>query len=122
MRRHAVIAAAILAFGVGLVESAQAHALLRHAEPAVGSTVAGAPKELALTFSEAVEPAFCTVTVTNAAGAPMASATLRADPHDAKRLLVPLKPLPPGVYTVTWHAVSVDTHKTQGRFQFTVAP
>ena len=60
MRRHAVIAAAILAFGVGLVESAQAHALLRHAEPAVGSTVAGAPKELALTFSEAVEPAFCT--------------------------------------------------------------
>jgi methionine-rich copper-binding protein CopC len=27
-----------------------------------------------------------------------------------------------GTYRVTWHAVSVDTHKTQGSFTFTVAP
>ena len=32
------------------------------------------------------------------------------------------RPLPPGVYTVNWHAVSVDTHHTQGSFNFTVAP
>jgi methionine-rich copper-binding protein CopC len=31
-------------------------------------------------------------------------------------------PLKPGVYTVHWHAVSVDTHRTQGSFQFTVRP
>jgi hypothetical protein len=32
------------------------------------------------------------------------------------------KTLPPGVYTVNWRAVSVDTHHTQGDFQFTVTP
>ncbi|MFZ0396695.1 MAG: copper resistance protein CopC [Methyloceanibacter sp.] len=28
--------------------------------------------------------------------------------------------LRPGHYSVTWHALSVDTHKTQGSFSFQV--
>jgi copper resistance protein C len=32
------------------------------------------------------------------------------------------KPLSAGVYTVHWAAVSVDTHHTQGTFEFTVKP
>ncbi len=28
--------------------------------------------------------------------------------------------LAPGNYTVKWHVTSVDTHKTQGSFSFTV--
>ena len=28
----------------------------------------------------------------------------------------------PGTYSVTWHAVALDTHHTQGSFKFTVAP
>jgi methionine-rich copper-binding protein CopC len=28
--------------------------------------------------------------------------------------------LAPGNYTVTWHVTSVDAHKTQGSFSFTV--
>jgi methionine-rich copper-binding protein CopC len=34
---------------------------------------------------------------------------------------VPVKKLAAGTYTVIWHVTSVDTHKTQGKFQFTVA-
>ncbi|MGA3399614.1 MAG: copper resistance protein CopC [Acetobacteraceae bacterium] len=30
--------------------------------------------------------------------------------------------LPAGQYTVIWHVTSVDTHKTEGRFTFSVAP
>jgi copper resistance protein C len=38
-------------------------------------------------------------------------------------LIVPIsKPLSAGVYTVRWEAVSVDTHHTQGTFEFTVKP
>jgi copper resistance protein C len=38
-------------------------------------------------------------------------------------LIVPiLKPLPAGDYKVHWQAVSVDTHHTQGTFEFTVKP
>ena len=121
MRRPILIATAALALGLGPSVPAFAHALLRAADPAVGSTLAKAPKELSLTFSESVEPAFSRVTVTNTAGASMAAAPLRRDPHDARRLLLPLRPLTPGVYTVTWHATSTDTHRTQGHFQFTVA-
>ena len=34
---------------------------------------------------------------------------------------VALKALSAGTYHVHWHAVSVDTHTTQGDFSFTVA-
>jgi methionine-rich copper-binding protein CopC len=33
-----------------------------------------------------------------------------------------LKPLKPGRYGVSWHAVSVDTHRTEGKYNFVVAP
>jgi methionine-rich copper-binding protein CopC len=102
--------------------AAQAHALLRKAIPAVGSTLAAAPPEMTLLFSEGVEPAFTTVEVHDAAGARVDSNTLHTAPDDSKTLLVGLKPLAPGSYTVEWHATSVDTHKTQGRFSFTIAP
>ena len=31
-------------------------------------------------------------------------------------------PLAAGTYKVEWHAVSTDTHKTQGSYSFTVNP
>jgi len=33
---------------------------------------------------------------------------------------VALKPLPPGVYKVSWRVLSVDTHTTEGDFSFRV--
>jgi methionine-rich copper-binding protein CopC len=115
----AVLAAALL---VGASAAADAHALLRKAVPGVGSTVHVAPAELALFFSEGVEPAFCTVEVHGAGGARVDTGAVHTAPSDNKQLLVGLKPLPPGSYAVEWHATSVDTHKTEGRYSFTVAP
>ena len=38
-------------------------------------------------------------------------------------MVVPIaKPLPPGVYRVNWHVLSVDGHKLQGSFTFEVRP
>ena len=98
-----------------------AHARLQNAVPPAGSTVRHAPEELILTYSEAIEPRFSQVDVNDATGTRMDHGTVHVDPHDSKHLLVPLKPLPPGRYTVVWHAVSVDTHKTQGSYSFTVS-
>ena len=100
--------------------AASAHAMLEGATPSAGSTVAQAPAELALTYSESIEPRFSKVAVTNATGARLDQGNLRVDPHDATHLIVPVKPLPPGSYTVTWHAVSVDAHRTQGSYHFKV--
>lgn len=113
------VAAALLLFAPTL---AHAHAQLRQAEPPVGGTIHGPPAQVELTFSEAVEPRFSTVTVADAAGAQVDKRDLHAMPGDAKHLAVSLGALQPGVYTVTWHATSVDTHKTEGTFSFTVAP
>ncbi len=101
---------------------ASAHALLRHALPAVGATVKAAPDELLLTFSEAVEPAFSSVAVTDPHGQRVDTDSIHTDPSDGTHLLVGVRKLAPGTYKVVWHATSVDTHKTQGAYQFTVQP
>jgi methionine-rich copper-binding protein CopC len=100
--------------------SAFAHAQLKKATPAVGGTVASA-NEIRLNFSEGVEPRFSGVALTSGGGADMPLGAARVEPGHQEVLIVPIaKPLSPGVYTVHWHAVSVDTHHTQGDFQFTV--
>lgn len=103
------------------IAAAEAHAFLDHASPTVGGEVAR-PAEVTLWFSEEVEPIFSGVIVTNAAGDRLDDGKIVADPHNAQELHVPLKPLWPGVYKVQWHVVSVDTHRTEGDFSFTVAP
>jgi len=35
-------------------------------------------------------------------------------------MMVPVPTLAPGVYTVNWVGVSVDTHRSQGEYKFTV--
>ena len=114
-------AAAMFAGLVLCAGAARAHAFLKTASPPVGSTVQQAPAAVTLRFTEGVEPAFSTITVQDAGGAEVSSGPVRAG-VDASSLAVGVKPLTPGAYTVTWHAVSVDTHRTEGRFSFTVAP
>ncbi|MBN9561268.1 MAG: copper resistance protein CopC [Alphaproteobacteria bacterium] len=100
---------------------AAAHALLESAVPPVGGTVAKAPTDVMIVFSETVEPAFSSIVVTDAAGNRFDSGKAQTAAGDAKRLMIGVKPLQPGTYTVTWQATSTDTHRTQGHFSFTVA-
>ncbi len=107
---------------VALASGACAHAMLETAVPAVGATVKTAPAVLVLRFSERLEQRFSSVVVTAASGAAVGEGAIRTDPADGRRLLVPVSRLAAGVYTVVWHAVSVDTHRTEGSYRFTVAP
>jgi methionine-rich copper-binding protein CopC len=115
-------AAACLSAAVCLSgQVASAHAFLDRASPAVGSEVSGSPATISLTYSEPVEPLFSTVYVTDASGARVDEGKPAAQ-NDGRVLLVTLKKLSPGVYAVEWHVTSVDTHKTEGHFTFTVRP
>ena len=98
------------------------HALLKAATPAVGSTVATPPAAIAIQFSEGVEPSFSAIAVTDAAGARVDTGAVHLAPGGNTQLQADLKPLKPGSYAVAWHVTSVDTHKTEGRYTFTVAP
>jgi copper resistance protein C len=99
--------------------AANAHAMLDHASPAVGSMVASAPKELVLSFTEKLEPKFSSIEVRNADGAAVNSGPARASGTEMR---VGLKPLPAGTYKVIWRVLSVDTHRTNGSFSFRVGP
>lgn len=99
---------------------ASAHAFLQSATPAVGSTVASAPSQVVIGFTEGVEPRFSSIAVQDASGAAVQTGSVHQAGDDT-HLAIGLKALPPGAYKVIWHATSTDTHKTQGSFTFTVA-
>jgi methionine-rich copper-binding protein CopC len=107
---------------LGMATGADAHAFLDHARPAVGSSVAAAPAELQLWFTQALEPAFSTVQVVGPSGARVDQGPSRVGVDDPTRLSVGLQPLAPGRYRVIWRVVSVDSHVTNGDFSFTVGP
>jgi copper resistance protein C len=111
----AVISAAVITLAPAV---AQAHAHLDHASPPVGGTVATAPHDVTIWFTQNLEPAFTTVAVTDASGARVDEGKPKISGNTMK---VALKALSAGTYHVHWHAVSVDTHTTQGDFTFTVS-
>jgi methionine-rich copper-binding protein CopC len=110
------------ASAAAFVARADAHAFLDHATPAVGSAVHGSPTEIKLWFTQALEPAFCTVKVLDRNGRTVDVGDKAVDAADRTLLRVSLQPLPPGTYRVVWRVLSVDTHVTEGDFTFDVAP
>lgn len=106
----------------GLPVAAIAHAFLDHAVPPVGGTVPAAPKEVQMFYTQALEPAFSGATLAGADGQPIATPAAAVDPQNPMELVLKLPPLSPGHYKVSWHAVSVDTHRTEGTFSFDVQP
>lgn len=118
LRSYPLIGATCLA--CILPGAAFAHAFLDHAVPGVGTTVGTSPAELELTFTEDLVPAFSGVHVTGPSGVVAIGKPVFGPANSLHvRLLHALKP---GAYMVSWHVVSVDTHRTQGTYKFTVAP
>ena len=101
---------------------AMAHAHLEKAIPAAGAMLMAPVDHVDLYYSEALEPAFSHASLSDAGGSPV-KASSALDPADSRHLvLTPATPLKNGTFKVEWQAVSVDTHKTQGDFQFKVMP
>jgi methionine-rich copper-binding protein CopC len=121
MRTNILKIATSLAFALAAT-AAFAHAQLEKATPPVGGTVASA-SEIRLEFSEGVEPKFSKVSLTGPGGAAVSLGAAKTEPTNQAVLIVPItKALSAGAYKVHWQAVSVDTHHTQGTFEFTVKP
>jgi copper transport protein len=125
MRLRAWMAVIAAAGGVALAAPgvASAHAYLVKTVPAASRVLDTAPKTVALTYDEAVEPRFAIISVTNAAGAQETAGPVRRSPADPDTLVVALKPnLPEGWYLIYWRAISVDGHPVQGAFTYAVGP
>ncbi len=98
-----------------------AHAGPRLTDPAPGATLGASPETIRLTFSERPEIALSTIRVLDTAGAAFHAGRPEPVPADPLSLTVRVRPLPRGVYTVTWRIVSaVDGHATSGSYAFGV--
>lgn len=98
--------------------AAGAHARLTAADPMVNATVV-APRQLVLRFSEKLVGGFSgfEVTAANGAKVPVAAALGK----DGLSLVgVPARPLAAGVYKISWHVVTSDSHRMQGEYSFKV--
>ena len=100
-----------------------APALLAHTSPvsmvpAAEASVAS-PESVVIHFSGALEPKFSMITVTDGTGHVM-NKEQSVVGADNKVMTVMLPTLSPGIYTVHWVGVSVDTHRSQGDYKFTV--
>jgi copper transport protein len=117
-RSFALAAAAALAV---FVVQAAAHAELVRSVPAANETLARAPAQIELFFTEAVEGSFSAIQVFNSKGAPVDNQDTHLDPADNTHLLASLRALPDGVYTVSWRTMSaIDGHITGGAYPFVV--
>ncbi|SEC22006.1 copper resistance CopC/CopD family protein [Streptomyces melanosporofaciens] len=115
-----LLAALLCALSVG-ASSASAHAALTSTDPADGSVVKTAPREVTLNFSEGVLLSGDSVRVLDPKGKRVdtgktahvggKSSTAAAELHSG---------LPDGTYTVAWKAVSEDSHPVSGAFTFSI--
>lgn len=113
--------AGILLTCVFTTSAAFAHAHLKNQSPAANSQVTAAPQALTLNFSEGVEVKFSGVSVTGPQDKQIPLGAVKLNEKDNTQLIAPLdQPLTPGDYTVDWHVVSVDGHKTKGQYHFSV--
>jgi methionine-rich copper-binding protein CopC len=106
-------------FALLLPVAAFAHARPKVMNPAPDSVIAS-PAFISIIFSEALEPKFSSITVTDAAGKLQNKAASQPSSSDPKLLTLALPRLTPGVYTVHWATAAVDGHRAQGDYHFTV--
>ncbi len=94
-----------------------AHAKLVGSDPAANASIKS-PTMIKLTFSESLEPAFSTASLSDSAG------KILPVPKSVGGATITLLPigLKLGTYRVNWQAVGHDTHKLSSSFDFKVIP
>jgi methionine-rich copper-binding protein CopC len=96
------------------------HAFLEQASPSAGSLLKNPPAAVTIILSATVETRFSYIQIRDHQGKRMDTGAVKRG--EGRSISVDLIALPPGTYTVNWQVTSVDTHKTQGHYEFTVRP
>src|SRR4051794_39966650 len=118
--KRALLAA--VAAGLVLPASAWAHAALLKTAPSASVVLNAPPPRVRLTYSEAVEPRFAIVSVTDVLGNQETTGPPVRAADDPDTLEVPVKRVREGWYLVFWRVISADGHPVRGAFTFAVGP
>jgi methionine-rich copper-binding protein CopC len=125
--RGALAAALTLALLLGAppvtLPRAAAHAIVLESVPARDAVLERAPERVILRFNSKIEKRLSRITLATGKEPPVPVSILTdgADvDQQPDRLVVPLRPLPPGGYVLRYKVLSADGHITEGALKFTV--
>jgi copper resistance protein C len=96
------------------------HAILVKSQPAADSTVDQSPKQVDVWFNDKVGSEYKALAVIDSAGKRMDNKDIVQETFDPSHLYITVPDLAPGIYTVRYRVVSLDTHIVTGKFKFTV--
>jgi methionine-rich copper-binding protein CopC len=115
--------AALAAAFVLAATAADAHPRLKDSSPAAGSILKNTPASIRISFSEGLIARFTGLVLKDSGGRAIPTGDASVSGPDNTQLTVPIRgTLKPGTYRVTWHAVSVDTHRVTGSYAFRILP
>lgn len=101
---------------------AAAHALVLESVPPRDAVLARSPERVLLRFNSKIEKGLTRLTLSGADGPPEILSTAGADGDpESDRVVVPLRPLPPGRYVIRYKVLSADGHVTEGALRFSVS-
>lgn len=120
MRRSRPIGAGLLSLLLLAAASGWTHAYLVKSVPARRAVLSKPPTRVQLWFNERLEARFSHVSVWDAEGRQVDSGDLQIAPDDPKNLSVGVLTLMPGIYTVRFRVLSVDSHIVESQFPFTL--
>jgi methionine-rich copper-binding protein CopC len=121
--RSAGAPALLLCWALVLVSPrpASPHAIVLESSPVHDAVLERAPRQVTLRFNSKIEKRFTRVTLAAADQPPVAVALPESDdPAAPDRIVIPLRPLAPGVYVLRYRVLAVDGHITEGALRFTV--
>lgn len=111
----------LMALGAGLHSTpVLAHAMLVKAEPPRRAQLTQTPTQVRLWFNEEIEKDYASLTVLDAARAPVTDIRPHIAEDDRRAIVLPLSQLAPGKYTVKFRVLSVDGHVVDSSYDFTV--
>lgn len=99
---------------------AYAHPRLISASPSAGAHLVGSPREVRIIFNETIFARLSGVTIRSFSGALAKTGRATVDVTKTQLVAPIFGNLAPGRYIVVWRAVSTDTHRVAGKFDFTV--
>jgi len=111
--------ASILGLVLAMVASAAvAHAFPESSDPAPGENLQNAPSEVSITFDDEVDPDGSSFQVKSEDGQVVGEGAVDLTVADRNVVRGDVDISEPGLYTVTWTALSIDGDSTHGSFTF----
>lgn len=118
VRRMFAVLLLVATAGLAFVTPASAHTSLKSSNPAKGASLAAAPSEIVLTFSEPVQVEPGAITVTGPSGAQW---TVGQVAVAGPVVTAPVTPAgPAGQYTINYRVISADGDPVRGTVPFTL--